>query len=120
MLSNSLTPASRASMEVVPGSTICVVDSVTVSELNRQTAKVLDRVKAGESLEISEYGRPIARLTPATPSTGSSLLDRLIAQGRATPAANLGPIPPTPPRGEHDSDVSLSAALAEMRDDERY
>jgi prevent-host-death family protein len=41
------------------------MDSVTVSELNRQTAKVLDRIKAGESLEISEYGQPIARLLPA-------------------------------------------------------
>jgi antitoxin (DNA-binding transcriptional repressor) of toxin-antitoxin stability system len=27
-----------------------------VSELNRQTAKVLDRIKAGESLEISACG----------------------------------------------------------------
>jgi prevent-host-death family protein len=41
------------------------MDSVTVSELNRQTAKVLDRIKAGESLEISEHGRPVARLSPA-------------------------------------------------------
>ena len=45
------------------------MDSVTVSELNRQTAKVLDRIKAGESLEISEYGRPVARLSPAVPTT---------------------------------------------------
>ncbi len=97
-----------------------LVDSVTVSELNRQTAKVLDRVKAGESLEISEYGRPVARLTPTTPTTGAPLLDRLIAQGRAMPAANTGPIPPTPPRNDDDSGVPLSAALAEMRDDERY
>jgi hypothetical protein len=28
-------------------------ESVTVSELNRQTAQVLARIKAGESLEIS-------------------------------------------------------------------
>jgi len=62
------------------------MDSVTVSELNRQTAKVLDRVKAGESLEISEYGRPVARLSPAVPTTGAPLLDRLIAQGKAHPA----------------------------------
>jgi prevent-host-death family protein len=96
------------------------VDSVTVSELNRQTAKVLDRVKAGESLEISEYGRPVARITPAAPTTGSPLLDRLIAQGRAVPAANTGPIPPTPPRDDQDAAVSLSAHLAETRDDERY
>jgi prevent-host-death family protein len=94
--------------------------SVTVSELNRQTAKVLERVKAGESVEISEYGRPVARLMPATPTTGSALLDRLIAQGRAIPAANPGPIPPTPPRDERDGDASLSGVLVQMRDDERY
>jgi prevent-host-death family protein len=96
------------------------MDSVTVSELNRQTAKVLDRIKAGESLEISEYGKPVARLLPAAPSTGAPLLDRLIAQGRAVPAANPGPIPPTPPRDASDGSGSLSTALAEMRDDERY
>jgi prevent-host-death family protein len=96
------------------------MESVTVSELNRQTAKVLDRIKAGESLEISEYGRPVARLSPAVPTTGAPLLDRLIAQGRAVPAVNSGPIPSTPPRGAGEEGVSLSAALAEMRDDERY
>jgi prevent-host-death family protein len=96
------------------------MDSVTVSELNRQTAKVLDRIKAGESLEISEYGRPVARLSPAVPTTGAPLLDRLIAQARAVPAVNSGPIPPTPPRDAPEEGVSLSAALAEMRDDERY
>ena len=90
-----------------------------MSELNRQTAKVLDRVKAGESLEISEYGRPVARILPASPTTGAPLLDRLIAQGRAVAAANIGPIPPTPPRAD-DEAGSLSATLAEMRDDERY
>jgi prevent-host-death family protein len=96
------------------------MDSVTVSELNRQTAKVLDRIKAGESLEISEYGRPVARLLPTAPTTGAPLLDRLIAQGRAVPAANPGPIPPTPPREPSEEEISLSAALAEMREDERY
>jgi antitoxin (DNA-binding transcriptional repressor) of toxin-antitoxin stability system len=96
------------------------MDSVTVSELNRQTAKVLDRIKAGESLEISEYGRAVARLSPVVPTTGAPLLDRLIAQGKVVPAANSGPIPPTPPRNAREEAVSLSAALAEMRDDERY
>ena len=96
------------------------MNSVTVSELNRQTAKVLERVKAGESLEISEYGHPVARILPATPTTGVPLLDRLIAQGRAIPATNLGPIPPTPPLDDRDERVVLSAALAEARDDERY
>ena len=96
------------------------MDSVTVSELNRQTAKVLDRIKAGESLEVSEYGRAVARLSPVVATTGAPLLDRLIAQGRAIPAANSGPIPPTPARDAQEEGVSLSAALAQMRDDERY
>lgn len=96
------------------------MNSVTVSELNRQTAKVLERVKAGEPLEVTEYGRPVARLIPAATGTGAPLLDRLIAQGRAMPASNPGPIAPTPPRDERDEGVSLSAALAQLRDDERY
>jgi prevent-host-death family protein len=96
------------------------MDTVTVRELNQQTAKVLERIKAGESLEISEYGHPVARIVPATPTTGVAALDRLIAQGRAIPATAPGPIPPTPPRDGRDEGVSLSAALAQMRDDERY
>lgn len=99
---------------------MAIVNSVTVSELNRQTAKVLERVKAGESVEVSEYGRPVARIMPVSPATGVPLLDRLIEQGRAIPASNPGPIPPTPPGDERDEGVSLSAALAQMRDDERY
>ncbi len=83
-------------------------------------AKVLERVKAGESLEISEYGRPVARIMPATQATGAPLLDRLIAQDRAIPASNPGPIPPTPPRDERDEGISLTASLTQMRDDERY
>ena len=94
--------------------------SITVSELNRQTTRVLDRVKAGESLKISEYGRPIACLSPTVPTTGAPLLDRLAARGRAVPADTSGPIPVTPVRDALGEGISLSVALAEMRDDERY
>lgn len=96
------------------------METVTVSELNQQTARVLERIKAGETLEISEYGKPVARLVPAVPTTGVPLLDQLIAQGRAIPAAAPGPIPPTPPRDEQEDGVSLTDALAQMRADERY
>jgi prevent-host-death family protein len=96
------------------------METVTVSELNQQTARVLERIKAGESLEITEYGKPVARLVPAVPTTGVPLRDQLIAQGRAIPAAAPGPIPPTPPRDEQEDGVSLTDALAQMRADERY
>jgi antitoxin (DNA-binding transcriptional repressor) of toxin-antitoxin stability system len=93
---------------------------VTVSELNQQTARVLERIKRGESVQVSEYGRLIARIVPVAPVTGIPLLDELIEQGRAIPAGNTGPIPPTPPRDERDTDISLSQALEHARDDERY
>jgi hypothetical protein len=58
---------------------------------------------------------------PVVPTTGAPLLDRLIAQGRAVPAANSGPVPPTPaPDAQEEGVTHLSAALAEVRDDERY
>jgi len=93
---------------------------VTVSELNQQTARVLERIKAGESVEVSEYGRPIARIVPIAPRTGVPLLDELIEQGRAIPAAMPGPIQPTPPTTIADGGKQLGDVLAEMRDDERY
>jgi len=43
---------------------------VTVRELQQQTTKVMDRVKAGETLVISENGRPVAILVPNAPSKG--------------------------------------------------
>lgn len=94
--------------------------TVTVSELNQQTARVLERVKSGESITITEYGRAIAKLVPDAPSTGDPLLDVLIAQGQVVPAANPGPIPPTPPREEHEGDIDLSEQLIRDREEERY
>ncbi len=51
---------------------------MTRTELNQQTAKVLARVAAGETLTITDRGRPIAQLSP--PQT--SAWDDLIAAGR--------------------------------------
>lgn len=42
--------------------------TVTVSELNQQTAHILERVKHGELITITEYGQAIARLVPHTPA----------------------------------------------------
>ncbi|HEV2346231.1 MAG TPA: type II toxin-antitoxin system prevent-host-death family antitoxin [Actinocrinis sp.] len=94
--------------------------TVTVSELNQQTARVLERVKNGELITITEYGRAIARLVPDAPLTGVPLLDELIAQGAVIPASNPGPIPPTAPREDRDGDINLSELLIRDREEERY
>lgn len=94
--------------------------TVTVSELNQQTARVLERVKNGEPITITEYGRAIARLVPDAPLTGVPMLDALVAQGRAIPASSPGPIPPTPPREDRDANLNLSELLVRDREEERY
>ena len=75
----------------------------------------LDRVKAGETLEVTEHGRPVARLGPnqlATPS----ILDQMIADGRAAPAMfDHRQIPPAP---RIPGSKPLSQVILEMRDEE--
>lgn len=58
---------------------------IGVRELRQNLSVYLRRVEAGETLEVSDRGRAVALLTPLPRST--SLLDRLIAEGRATAAS---------------------------------
>lgn len=90
---------------------------VGVRELRQNLSVYLDRVKAGETLEVTEHGQPVARLTPNPPKC-LSIVDQMIADGRATPATfDHRLIPPAPkiPGGR-----PLSEILLEMRDEEEW
>jgi prevent-host-death family protein len=86
-------------------------DSVGVRELRQNLSVYLGRVVRGESLVVTDRGRPVAQLGPLPER--ASPLDRLRAEGRVRPArgdlAELGMPPPVPARG------SISEALAEER-----
>lgn len=58
---------------------------IGVRELRQHASRYLDRVKAGETVEVTERGRLIALLQPVT-GTGAAR-ERLIAGGRLVPAA---------------------------------
>lgn len=91
---------------------------VGVRELRQNLSVYLDRVKAGETLEVTEHGQPVARLAPNPPKP-RSILDQLIAEGKATPATHdhrLTPLPPPMP-AEYDG-PSLSEILQQMRDED--
>lgn len=98
-------------------------DAVSVRELSHETSRTLRRVKGGETVEITERGKVIARITPAGPA--DDVRGRLIAQGRLTPAtggreallASLGRRVATE---QVDHEGQGTAALLDMRDDERY
>ena len=83
-------------------------------ELRQNLSVYLDRVKAGETLEVTEHGRLVARLGPNPPSK-LSILDQMIADGRATRATFDHRKIPTPPK---IPGRPLSEIVLEMRDEE--
>jgi antitoxin (DNA-binding transcriptional repressor) of toxin-antitoxin stability system len=87
---------------------------VGVRELRQNLSVYLRRIKAGETLEVTERGQIVARLTPP-PSKTLSPLQRLIAEGRATAPSRSHqdlPLPPSIPGRP------LSEILQEMRDED--
>ena len=89
--------------------------TVGVRELRQNLSVYLQRVKAGEPLTVAEHGQPVAMLVPLAPA--ASVLERLIASGRATrPTRKLEDL--GPPKGPVSS--RFSDTLLKMRDEERY
>ena len=60
------------------------IGRVGVRELRQNLSVSLERVVAGESLEVTDRGQAVAMLVPLRP--GATLVDRLVASGRAIPA----------------------------------
>lgn len=89
--------------------------STGIRELRQRASELLRRVEAGETIEITDRGRPVAVLAPLP---DQHPLDRLRATGDLEPArANLTDLPePLPlPRGQE----APSKVLERLRRDER-
>jgi prevent-host-death family protein len=84
---------------------------VGIRALKQNASAVVADAAAGETVTITDRGRPVARMT-AIPK---SRLRELIDAGRARPARRELAELPLPEPGP-----DLSRALTEMRDDERY
>jgi prevent-host-death family protein len=67
--------------------------AVGVRELRQNLSVYLDRVKKGEALTVTEHGAPVAILRPLP--SASTVLDRLVADGRASaPSRSIRDLPP--------------------------
>lgn len=90
---------------------------IGVRELNQQTSQVLERVRAGEVIEITDRGALIAELRPV--GQGRSSLARLIADGLViaptVDPAVIASMAATPLDG-----VNVADLLAEDRAEERW
>ena len=91
------------------------MQSVGVRDLRQNASKVLDAVKAGAIIEITEHGVPVARLAPIK----RSLYDEYIESGLIKPAENPDWRPTKNPVKITGSKTSTEV-LMEMRAEERY
>lgn len=85
--------------------------TVGIRALKQNASAVVAAAAAGDTITITDRGRPVAQLTPLP----ESRLDRLVELGRARPARRDIRDLPAPEVGP-----SLSAELEAMRSDERY
>lgn len=88
---------------------------VGIRELRQRASELLRLVEQGETIEVTDRGRPVALLTPVPEG---SVLDRLRASGELEPAtSDIADLPPPlvlTPGAELPSQV-----LARLRRDER-
>jgi prevent-host-death family protein len=86
--------------------------TVGIRELRQRASDLLRLVAAGETVEITDRGRPVALLTPVS---GGDVLADLIRRGDLTPATDLSDFTPPPVY----SGEAPSATLAKLRAHER-
>ena len=89
--------------------------SVGVRELRQRASELLRLVESGETIEITDRGRPVAVLAPIP---GRGRLETLRATGQVQPAeADLDGLPDPLPQPE--GTPAPSEILAALRRDER-
>jgi prevent-host-death family protein len=91
--------------------------AVGLRDVRHHTSEVLARVRHGETIDVTEHGRLIARIVPVGEREPTPILARLVASGRATLARRPGYRPSMRPA---DGTDRLSEALAAMRDEESW
>ena len=64
--------------------------TVGLRDLRRHTSEVLARVRHGETIDVTQHGRLIARIVPVEERAPTPILARLVASGRARLARRPG------------------------------
>jgi prevent-host-death family protein len=92
------------------------VERVGIRELRQNLSVYVKRVREeGRAYELTERGEPVARLTPLE-GRPMSQIERMIADGRITPATRTwAELPPPLPALQGPS---LSEILQQMRDED--
>lgn len=86
------------------------MERIGVRELRQHASRYLDRVKSGETVEVTERGQLVALLVPPDPARGAR--ERLIADGHLIPSSGILRLPRRVKAGR-----ASGAVLDELRED---
>ena len=89
------------------------MERIGVRELRQHASRYLSRVKAGETVEVTERGQLVALLVPPGPGAGAR--ERLVAAGRITPGSRPFRIPQRVPA--RPGAANSGAVLDELREE---
>lgn len=92
------------------------MSAVGVRELRQNLSRYLERVKDGTSLEVTEHGRVVARLSPAGERVPRAYSALAADYGATLPSANLTALIASRPRRQTPAGTT-DALLAEGRTD---
>lgn len=90
------------------------METIGLRELNQNPSRAVARVRAGESLVVTDRGRPILRMVPEVEPPG--VLGRLVAEGTVTAPAEQGMpelVPDLLPEVESVADLLLAERVQE-------
>jgi prevent-host-death family protein len=88
------------------------MERIGVRELRQHASKYLARVAKGETIEVTDRGQPVARLSPIA----NDCWEEMIGSGRVLEASDDTPFSSEPAR---DFGIDASRRLMEQREDER-
>jgi prevent-host-death family protein len=86
-------------------------------DLRHHTSEVLARVRHGETVDVTDHGKLIARIVPVEDRAPTPILARLVAAGRASLAQRPGY---RPRMRAGDGTDTLTDTLAAARSEERW
>jgi prevent-host-death family protein len=71
---------------------------IGLREANQQFSKLMQRVRAGEELVLTERGKPFARIVPIRRSREEAVIHQLVREGFLRAAEKPGIMPDWKPR----------------------
>lgn len=89
------------------------MDRIGVRELRQHASRYLARVRAGETIEVTDRGRPVARLVPVPDDAWSAL----VASSAVRPPTDPAPLAQLQPQ-RLPAGASLSEELRRMREED--